>query len=101
MQKNERGFTLLKLIEIFLVLAVIAVVFWGGIFLTICAGNYWYTEDGALRELQINHPNVTEIVKTTRNVIPDSVITVRESGELHNYCLDSNILFNYKFSECK
>jgi hypothetical protein len=44
---------------------------------------------------------VTEIVKTTRNVFVDSVIMAKEDGVLHSYCLNSNVLFNYTFSDCK
>jgi hypothetical protein len=99
MRKRNTGYTLIELITVVMiaVIGIIAVVWFGAI----GSGNYWYTESGVLRELRIDHPNVTEIVKTTRNVFADSVITVNEDGAVHNYCLNSNILFNYEFSVCK
>ena len=99
MRKQNAGYTLVELIIViaFIATAVATSVGFG----LIGSGNYWYTEGGVLKELQIDHPNVTEIVKTERNVFADSVIMVKEDGVLHNYCLNSNALFNYTLSDCK
>lgn len=98
MQRKNAGFTLIELI---VAIMIIAVVIGFIVFGVIGSGNYWYTESGVLRELRFGHPNVAEILKTTRNVFADSVITVKEDDAIHSYCLDSNILFNYTFSDCR
>jgi len=62
--------------------------------------NFWFTEDGVLRELKVDRPLVTKILKTERHPIDKSVIVVEEDGQRYKYCLDSSVLFNYEFSEC-
>ncbi len=95
MRKKECGFTLIELIN---VLAIVVVLIMFGL---ITSANCWYTEGGVLKELQIEYPNAKTIVKTTRNIVADSIIVTSESDAFGRYCLDSNILFNYTFSECK
>jgi prepilin-type N-terminal cleavage/methylation domain-containing protein len=98
MLKLNNGFTL---IELLIVIAIVGIL--GGYVLVIgiiCKGNYWYSEDSALRELKADHPKVTEIIKSKRNVFRKSIITVKEYGVNHDYCLDTNVLWNYEFSEC-
>lgn len=69
--------------------------------LAISCGNFWYSDDSVLRELKANHPKVTEVLKAKRNIFAESVITVKEDGVDRDYCLDTNILWNYEFSECQ
>lgn len=100
MLKRNDGVTL---VELLIVIAIVAI-------LMVCVieigvimgpGNFWYSNDSVLRELRANHPKVTEVLKTKRNVFAKSVITVKEDGIDHDYCLDTNILWNYEFSECQ
>lgn len=94
-KNNKSGYTL---VEVLVVIVVIFVILGIGFVKAICQGNFWFTEEGALRELRADHPKVTEIMKIERNIFSYSVITVREDGEARNYDLDSNALFNYTFS---
>lgn len=101
MLKRNDGFTL---VELMIVIAIIAVIVIGGYVImlkTICQGNFWYSEDGILKELKIDHPQITEVLKTTRNVFDKSIILVMENGEKTEYCLDTNIMWNYEFSKCE
>lgn len=66
----------------------------------VLTGNYWYSENQVLRALKAEHPGITEILNTKRKVFALSVIIVKENGKRHDYCLDSNILQDYRFSEC-
>jgi len=98
MLRSEKGFTLVELIIVIIVVAIIvvfAILFINGIL----KGNQWYTEDGVLKSIQFEHPEVTEILKTERNIFDKSVIYVKEGGINRVYLLDSNILFNYKIEE--
>lgn len=96
---GNRGFTLIEL------LIVIAIVCNVAIFvlleITIIMGNQWYTEAGALKQIQVEHPTATEIIDTQRNLWKYSVITVKEKGVSKTYYLDSNIFFNYEIHEKK
>ncbi len=97
--KLQKGFTLIELLVVVCVVGF--VVFYGLFILTFCQGNYWYTEEGVLRELAIDHPEVAKIVKTERNVYADSVITAEQKdGQKVDYCLDTSVLWNYHFSKC-
>jgi len=93
MQKiNRRGFTLIELLIFITIIALLV------IFPLVICGNYWYTEAGVLQELQADHPEITKIVKTKRNIVSCSVITVEEAGKRQVYHLDTNIMTNYEFS---
>ncbi len=101
MLKKNNGLTLAELLITALMISII--ILSGYVFLvkTVCQGNFWYTETGVLKELQIDHPNITAVLKTTRYVFHKSVITVKEDGKKRNYYLDTSILWNYEFSECQ
>lgn len=101
MLRNQKGFTLGELMIAITIIFGLLIV--GYIFLlrTICMGNFWFTEDGVLREIKINHPVVTEVLKSTKNIFSKSVIVVKEGGEIKNYCLDSDVFFNYEVFDCK
>jgi len=64
-------------------------------------GNFWFTKQGVLQELKIDHPQITEVIKITRNVFGQSIFMVKENEQRHYYCLDTDVLFNYIFTECK
>jgi hypothetical protein len=100
MRHNNRGFTLIELITVFVVIFIIAVVIWGGVITVICKGNFWYSEDSVLKQLKNDHPDITEVLRTERHVVSDSIITVRENGIARNYCLDTDVLWNYEFVNC-
>lgn len=93
---NKRGFTLIELI---IVIAVIVIIIgWFGAGGIILKGNYWFTEESVLKELRIDYPNVSSILKTERNVYSYSKILVEnKDGSRAIFLLDSNVLFNYKF----
>jgi len=99
MLKRNDGFTLIELLIVIAIIGILAACLLG--VAVACGGNFWYSNDGVLRELKTDHPKVTEVLKTKRNVFDESVITVKENGVNHDYCLDSSIFWNYKFSECQ
>lgn len=98
-RRTNSGFTLIELLVVVLVFFVIT---FGGYYLllrTICKGNFWFTEEGVMRELRAERQKVSALLKTERNILDPSVITVREDGEAKKYYLDSDLLFNYNFSD--
>ena len=48
--QNQKEFTHIKL------LIVLTVAIWIAIGLTALTGNFWFTDEGVLKELQTNHP---------------------------------------------
>jgi prepilin-type N-terminal cleavage/methylation domain-containing protein len=99
---NQKGYTLIELLITIAILAiVIGILFWFVIIGVAVKGNMYFTEEGVLRELKVEHPGIEKVVKTERNIMDFSKLMVLEKGENKTYCLDSDILFNYKFSECK
>jgi prepilin-type N-terminal cleavage/methylation domain-containing protein len=98
-RSSQKGFTLIELIIVGAILFIL--VGWLLVWRTILAGNYWFSEGGVLRELRADHPAVTEVIKSQRNIYADSVITVKEGEVRRDYCVDTNMLFNYEFSDCK
>ncbi|MDP2655812.1 MAG: type II secretion system protein [bacterium] len=99
--KKNRGFTLIELLIVVATVFMIVVVFGAGIVGTLCMGNQWFTEDGVLRKIQVNHPSASQVVDVSRKVFRHSVITVNEAGQKKQYCLDSDIMFDYEVTECK
>lgn len=96
---SSRGFSLLELlilVKIIFLLFIITV-----LATTIVEGNFWFKEEGVLKSLQIEHSNITKIVKYERNVWQYSKIEVEEGGGRKIYFLDTSILWNYKFYEAK
>ena len=98
---RRNGFTV---IEILLVMAIcVTIIATVAVGVGALCGNFWYTDDTVLRELQAEHQEVISIQKTERKVFDFSVITVKErtlSGT-NRWCLNTNILWNYTFSKCE
>jgi hypothetical protein len=97
MRKRDNGYTVIELMILISAIAIAMASICG--FAAIFHGNFWYTEENVFKELKSEHPNITEIVKAKRHIFAKSVITVKENGVNHDYCLDSNILGNFEFSE--
>jgi prepilin-type N-terminal cleavage/methylation domain-containing protein len=94
---KNKGFTSVELIVVIVILALgFAVGF--GVF-GVLKGNFWYSEDKVFQVLKSEHPQITELVSTQRHVFGKSIIKVRENGAVRIYYLDTNVLFNYSFSE--
>jgi prepilin-type N-terminal cleavage/methylation domain-containing protein len=115
---NNKGFTLT---EMMVVIIIIAIIFIGGyvvLFKSVVTGNAWYSPVGVIHELKMDHPEVKSFVKDQRNFIGLSVITVEvdnSTGLIKNndinitiiddvirkdFCLDTDILWNYEFVPC-
>lgn len=97
--RNQKGFTLIEIMIVFAICFIIGVVFIAGIYRTLLKGNFWYTDEGVLKALQFERPNVTKILKTERNAWDYSRIIVQEEDFQKIYYLDTNILFNYEFQD--
>ena len=90
------------LIVVFIVAFLAIVVCYLGIGGAVVMGNQWFTEDGVLKKIQLNHSNAVRIVDAERNVFQHTVITVEQKdGKRVRYCLDSDILFNYTITACE
>lgn len=96
---KQKGFTLVELLIVAFTFFLVAVVGVVGFYTTLIKGNFWYSEDGVLRELRVDYPKVERVLKTTRNVFSDSEIVVAEEGKEKTYYLDSDILWNYQFRQ--
>lgn len=94
-KRNEKGFAMVNWFTMYFVFVVVSIV---GVYGTLFTGNFWYTEAGALQQLQRERPAVTELVKTQRNIWDYSVIYVTENGEEKTYFLDTDVLWNYEFT---
>jgi hypothetical protein len=88
---------------VFMVGVILAIVImWGLVISTVFKGNFWFSEDSVLRELRVDRTEAVRVLKTERNVYSDSVITVEnKDGSRADYCLDSDVLWNYSLSTCK
>ncbi len=97
---NDRGFTLVELVTV--IILVFFVVF--GVIGAFLMGNQWFTEEGILRKIRLNHPDISraiEVLDSERNFFAPSVITVEENGgQRKKFCFDSNIFFSYTETKC-
>jgi len=101
MQNKEKGYTLIELLIVIIFIGFLASILIGGI--TMLRGNCYWSEETALELLKEEHPSVSKILisKSERNIWQYSKIVVLENGKQKTYCLDTNILFDYKILECQ
>jgi len=98
--RDQQGMTVVKVMCVLVVVLIgIGYVL---LFKTVLAGNFWYTEEGVLRELRLDNPEIEKILSTERLAWSHSVITVADSeGRRRIFTLDTNVLFNYTLQEIK
>ncbi len=100
--QNRKGFTLIELaiciaIGFILIFMVFLPLIIGGPI--VARGNCWYNRDALVRELRVNHPAVSELLTTETHIIDPSIVVVENKDKSRDtYLLDSDILFNYKFT---
>jgi len=109
-RKREAGFTLIELAVVTAILSTIVIIFWVLIIGVGVRGNFYWTASGIEVQLKEENPQVSRIIlsQSQRNIFNYSKIVVMEkTGDGKNadekltvYCLDSNILFDYKLFTC-
>jgi hypothetical protein len=92
---RENNLILFKLIKVIMVAITIIL-----IADTLFCGNFWYFKNNVLRELRLQHPQITEVIMVKRRFFSESFITVKEKGNIKNYCLNTNFFWDYDISEC-
>lgn len=98
--KRNAGFSVLTILAVLFLMILAWAVIWIGVISAAICGNQWFTDDGVLKKIQLNHPKATQVVDTERNVFRESIISIQEEGQRIRYCLDSDILFNYNVKRC-
>jgi prepilin-type N-terminal cleavage/methylation domain-containing protein len=100
-KSGSQGFTLIELLIVFGIISIVVVGI-GMIGMGI-KGNYWWTQTGVVSQLQEEYPDVEKMIvsKSERNIFRESRITVIQNGQPVTYCLDSDIFFDYQFTDCK
>lgn len=90
---DEKGFTFIEvMVAVVICVLVVFVLFYG----TLGKGNFWFTREGVLREIQVDDPDVVRVVRVNRNILRFSEIEVEnKEGVRSVYRLDTNVLFNY------
>jgi hypothetical protein len=59
-------------------------------------GNQWFTEEGVLRSIQLNYPDVKKIIDVERNIFWRSIITAEsDGGKRIKFELDTNLMSNH------
>jgi hypothetical protein len=103
MLQNNRGMTLIEL----LVVGCILIIIFGYLFGYLLAvkaflqGNYWISENKVLQILQMENPHIVSIGRVERNIFkPARLEAIDDQKTVTIYCIDSNILWNYKFVSC-
>lgn len=95
--KSNKGFTLGEMFVVMFAIFVIVVVLFVGVYSSLLAGNFWFTEEGVLKEIRLSEAKAKTVLTSKRGVWKDSEITVElEDGRRQVFTLDTNILFNYE-----
>jgi hypothetical protein len=93
-KNNSKGVAILELLVIlFLIL----------IFIIMSTTNIFWFEEGVIKQIKAENYPGTEIklIKSERNSFSFSRFRVMEDGKVWDYCLDTNIFFNYKIFTCE
>jgi hypothetical protein len=94
MNSSERGYTLSEVFILLFTLAVMICIMVG--VMTAITGNFWITEPGVLKAIQLQDPNVVKVLNVERHAFYYSMVLVeRKDGRRVLYVVDSNIFFNY------
>ena len=94
-RKSSIGYTLIELL-----ITIFVVVIMPLLLLTGVMGNFWYTRSGVLEKIQLENRQVIRILDDQRNVWSESVFIADENSKRIRYCLDTNVLYNYKVKKC-
>jgi len=95
--KSNKGFTLGEMLAVVFVIFAIVVVLFVGVYSSLLAGNFWFTEEGVLKEIRLSEPKAQRVLTSQRGVWGDSEILVElEGGGRKTFLLESNALFNYE-----
>lgn len=93
-RKKEAGYTLVELLIVCAMLSILTVFCF--VIPAVCMGNFWFSESGVMRYVNVTNPEVQGVVLVDRNIFASSRVTVRNSdGTLSTFLVDSNLLFHY------
>jgi len=96
-RERQKGFTLIELLVVVVVLVIIVCGLGFGIIGAGMMGNHWFTEEGVLRDLQVDHPEVVKILRSKTHIYGYSeILAGNRDGSHSTYTLDTNILYNYE-----
>lgn len=96
--------TRLEHIIVFLVICAIAVTVAYFVVKTIVTSNAYFTEEGILKKVQIEHPEYVKSVDLYRSFwdkTPSKVYVEDEARRGQWFCFNTNIMANHRFVDCK
>lgn len=80
-------------VQFFILCFILA--FWGLVISAICCGNYWFSEEKALRIIQIDAPSIIKIITVNRNVWAYSEIKTEDfDGTRKTFLINTDVLQN-------
>lgn len=96
--RKDYGFTTVEMfVLIFMILGLIVFLsFWG----SVAMGNFWCSQESIETSLTVDYPEVSKVLKVDRAWIGYTTVHAEnQDGSRVTYNLDTNILFNYEFSQ--
>jgi len=99
MKKKNRGFTIIELIIVVIILAAFLVigVLGFGVYGGVITGNAWFNDATALTAVKRINPDAVAIVDYDRNIWALSQVTAKDtSGTLTVYDLNTNVAWDAK-----
>lgn len=95
--KANKGVTLLQVLLGMVAVFAVTILLFAGVYGTLMTGNFWFTEEGVLKEIRLNEPAAKTVLTSKRAVWDDSEVTVElEDGSRKVFRFGSNMLFNYE-----
>lgn len=93
MKRRNAGFTAFELLCVIVIIAIPVLIV--GVGISASMGNFWVTEDSALRAVQVSDPSMIEVVTLERHIWGYSKVIAQDGeGNRGEFDIDACILQN-------
>jgi len=95
---KKNVFTIITFLIPFIVIIALLITLFGSYI--IITGDFWVSEESALKVIQVNNPEFIKVIRLNRSFLKESEILVEDkNGNRREFKIESNILQSVKVKE--